>query len=158
MKSKIQEHRKNNRSIVIKNLILTFALALSTLIGFSQDSDTETGISITVTIDNVKNDNGTVLFSLHTKDTFMKGKGIIDTQTKIKDGKVTITFKNVMPGEYAIMALHDENDNQRMDFRENGMPLESYGMSNNVMSFGPPQYGDAKFKVEKEDLEMAIRF
>jgi uncharacterized protein (DUF2141 family) len=142
----------------MNNLILTFALVLSTLTGFSQNSNTDSGITITVTIDNVKSDKGAVLFSLHTKDTFMKGKGIIDTETKIKDGKVTVTFKNVKPGNYAIMALHDENDNQRMDFRDNGMPLESYGMSNNMMSFGPPSYEDAKFSVEDKNLEMSIRF
>ena len=45
-----------------------------------------------------------------------------------------------------------------MDFNESGMPLESYGTSNNVMTFGPPQYDDAKFKVENNDLELNIRF
>ncbi|MBC2845781.1 DUF2141 domain-containing protein [Winogradskyella flava] len=138
----------------MKNLILAFALTLSTLFSFSQDE----GITITVTIDNVKNDTGKVLMSLHTSETFMKGKGIIDAESEIKDGKVIITFENVTAGEYAILALHDENSNQRMDFRENGMPLESFGTSNNVMAFGPPQYDDAKFKVEDKDLELNIRF
>lgn len=140
----------------MKNLILIIALALSSTIGFSQED--EKGNTITVTIDNVKNDKGKVLMSLHTSETFMKGKGIVDAESVIKDGKVTISFENVLPGEYAIMALHDENGNERMDYRENGMPLESYGMSNNVMSFGPPQYDDAKFKVKGEDLELNIRF
>ncbi|WP_299112731.1 DUF2141 domain-containing protein [uncultured Winogradskyella sp.] len=139
----------------MKHLFLTFALTLTTLFGFSQE---EKGITITVTIDNVKNDIGKVLMSLHSSETFMKGRGIQDAETEIKDGKVSITFKNVLPGEYAIMALHDENGNQRMDFRENGMPLESYGTSNNAMAFGPPQYDDAKFKVEEKNLEMIIRF
>ena len=154
MKSKIHELAKNNRNLVSKKLLLTFAIALTTLFSFSQDK----GITITITIDNVKNDIGKVSFALHTNDTFMKGNGVMNTETTIKDGKVTITFENVQPGEYAIMALHDENENGRMDFRENGMPLESYGTSNNVMAFGPPQYDDAKFNVEKEALELSIRF
>ncbi|MFC0605503.1 DUF2141 domain-containing protein [Winogradskyella pulchriflava] len=140
----------------MKNFILTIALVLTSAFGFSQEE--HKGITITVTIDNAKNDKGKVLMSLHTSDTFMKGKGIVDAESEIKDGKVTITFENVKPGDYAIMALHDENGNERMDFQENGMPLESYGMSNNVMSFGPPQYDDAKFKVEDKDLELNIRF
>ncbi|SDH90472.1 DUF2141 domain-containing protein [Winogradskyella thalassocola] len=138
----------------MKKLILTFALALTSIIGFSQDE----GITITITIDNVKNDNGKVLTSLHSSETFMKGKGTMEAETEIKDGKVTITFKNVLPGEYAIMTMHDENDNKHMDFQDNGMPLESYGISNNVMSFGPPNYDDAKFKVEDKNLELTIRF
>ena len=138
----------------MKNLVLTLALALTTLFGFSQ----EEGITITVTIDNVVSDEGKVLMSLHTSETFMKGNGVMDAETEIKDGKVTITFENVLPGEYAILAMHDANDNKRMDFQENGMPKESFGMSNNVMAMGPPQYDDAKFKVEDKDLDLSIRF
>jgi uncharacterized protein (DUF2141 family) len=139
----------------MKNLILTFAVALTTLFGFSQEVE---GVTITVTIDNVTSDKGKVIMSLHTSETFMKGKGIMDAETEIKDGKVTITFENVLPGEYAVLAMHDANDNKRMDFQENGMPTESFGMSNNPMAFGPPQYDEAKFKVNGENLELNIRF
>jgi len=139
----------------MKNLILTFAVALTTLFGFSQEVE---GVTITVTIDNVTSDKGKVIMSLHTSETFMKGKGIMDAETEIKDGKVTITFENVLPGEYAVLAMHDANDNKRMDFQENGMPTESFGMSNNPMAFGPPQYDEAKFKVDGENLELNIRF
>lgn len=138
----------------MKNLVLTLALAFTSLFSFAQDE----GITITVTIDNVTSDKGKVLMSLHTSETFMKGKGIKDAETSIEDGKVTITFENVLPGEYAILALHDENDNKRMDFEDNGMPKESFGMSNNVMAMGPPQYDDAKFTVADKDLDLNIRF
>ncbi len=138
----------------MKNLVLTLALALTALIGFAQDE----GITITVTIDNVTSDKGKVLMSLHTSETFMKGNGIMDAETGIKDGKVTVTFENVLPGEYAILAMHDANDNKRMDFQDNGMPIESFGTSNNIMAMGPPQYDDAKFKVEDKDLDLSIRF
>ena len=88
----------------------------------------------------------------------MKGSGLQSAERKIKNGKVAITFKNVEPGEYAIMVVHDENNNNSMDFDSNGMPAESYGMSNNPMSFGPPQFNDAKFEITDEDLDIAIRF
>ena len=39
-----------------------------------------------------------------------------------------------------------------MDFEPNGMPLENYGASNNVMNFGPPQYRDAKFVVSDKNV------
>ncbi|NRB58640.1 MAG: DUF2141 domain-containing protein [Winogradskyella sp.] len=141
----------------MKHLFLTIALVFSSLISFAQDS-TASSVTITVTIDNVKNDNGKVVMALHTSETFMKGKGIKNVETEIKDGKVTVTFEDVLPGEYAIMALHDENENNRMDFEQNGMPKESYGMSNNNMSFGPPSYDDAKFEVANENLDLNIRF
>ena len=138
----------------MKNLILTFTLVLTSLFSFSQEATT----TITVTIDNVTSDKGTVKLSLHTADTFMKGNGIMNAESEIKDGKITVTFENVEAGNYAIIAFHDANSNNKMDFRENGMPLESYGMSNNSMSFGPPNYGEAEFTVAEEDLELSIRF
>jgi len=138
----------------MKHLILTIALVFTSFFSFAQTE----GITITVTIDQVKSDNGKVVMSLHSKDTFMKGAGIMNAESKIKDGKVTITFENVKPGEYAIMALHDENENDRMDFENNGMPKEDYGTSNNVMAFGPPKYDNAKFTAEDKNLELKLRF
>lgn len=115
------------------------------------------GQNITVTIQNIKNDKGSILLGLHNEDTFMKGPGIKNLKSKIENGKVTVTFEDVEAGTYAILVMHDENNNNRMDF-ENGMPLESYGMSNNPMSYGPPQYQDAKFEVIDKDLKFNIRF
>jgi len=88
----------------------------------------------------------------------MKGPGIQNLESKIENGKVTLTFTNVAPGTYAIMAMHDANDNNRMDYEANGMPKESYGMSGNDMTMGPPDFGSAKFEVNGEDLEFTIRF
>jgi len=155
MKSTIHELFKNNKNIVSKALFLSIALTLVSTLGFSQDAK---GQTITVTVENAKSDDGTLRISLNTKDTFMKGEGIQSAASKIKDGKATVTFENVPAGEYAIMVLHDANDNERMDFQDNGMPLESYGMSNNPRSFGPPNYEDAKFKIESDDLNLSIRF
>jgi uncharacterized protein (DUF2141 family) len=138
----------------MKNLFLTIVFTLSTFLSFAQDN----GITITVTVDNLTSDKGIAAFALHTKDTFMKGEGVLNVESTIKEGKVTVTFENIKPGEYAIIGLHDANENGRMDYRENGMPLEGFGTSNNVMSFGPPQYHDAKFNVADKDLEMNIRF
>lgn len=139
----------------MKTFALIIALTFVSTFGFGQD---DKGITITVTIDNVASDTGHVLLGLHNNDTFMKGKGIQSAKSEIKDGKITTTFTNVLPGTYAIMALHDANDNEQMDFQDNGMPKESYGMSNNVMSFGPPQFSDAKFEVADKDLDINIRF
>ncbi len=56
------------------------------------------------------------------------------------------------------MALHDENENNQMDFEDNGMPKKSYDMSNNSMSFGSPQFATAKFEFTNKNLEMNIIF
>ena len=61
-------------------------------------------------------------------------------------------------GTYAILCFHDRNNNGKMDFKDNGMPMEDYGVSNNVMSFAPPSYQDAKFDLGDKDLSLEIKF
>lgn len=145
---------KQIKPYIMKALTLIIALVLS--VTFSNAQENKNGKSITVIIENIKNNNGTIMLSLHNETTFMKGQGIQTVESKIVDGKVKVTFNNVEAGTYAIMALHDENENKRMDFEDTGMPKESYGVSNNAMSFGPPTYSKAKFEISTEDLEMKI--
>jgi uncharacterized protein (DUF2141 family) len=137
----------------MKKLALTIGFILMTFIVKAQE-----GVTITATVNNVKNDSGKVIFALHTEDTFMKGPGLQNASSIIEDGKVNVTFKNVPKGTYAILVLHDENDNNRMDFEANGMPKESFGISNNDMSMGPPQFSAAKFTVTDKNLTFDIRF
>ncbi|MGW9686718.1 DUF2141 domain-containing protein [Flagellimonas sp. 2504JD1-5] len=139
----------------MKTVTLTLGLLLTCFLGFSQEN---LGNTIEVSIDNVLSDDGKVLVSLHTENTFMKGPGIQNLESNIENGKVSFTFQNVPEGTYAIMALHDANGNKRMDFESNGMPKESYGLSGNDMSYGPPNFETAKFKVEGENLKFNIRF
>ncbi|AXT19575.1 DUF2141 domain-containing protein [Flavobacteriaceae bacterium AU392] len=138
----------------MKTFFLFITITFTTLITNAQEN---IGQDITVIVNNVLNSKGKVLFSLHSETTFMKGAGIQNSQSEIKDGKATITFKNVKPGEYAILVLHDENENNRMDFEPNGMPIEHYGVSNNNLAFGPPIYSEAKFKVENDNLNLSIK-
>jgi len=143
----------------MQHLILTVALLFSTLI-FSQETETSNlseENTITVSLVNALNDEGTANFALFNKENFrkqpLKAKSAI-----IKNGLSTVVFENVPAGAYAIICFHDENDNKRMDFQENGMPLENYGTSNNPMNFGPPQFDSSKFEVTNKDVTLEIKF
>ena len=139
----------------MKTIALIFTFIISTTLSFAQETK---GQDVTITIENISNGRGHVVIGLHTADTFMKTEALQQTAAKVKDGKVIYTFKNVTPGNYAILALHDENDNKRMDFEPNGMPLESYGLSNNPMLMGPPTFTDGKFEVTDKNVEITIKF
>jgi len=153
----------------MKTIITTIAISITSLFGFAQDTaelveientateiSTEiTGTTITVNVP-VPKDEGSVFFSLQTEDNFLKG-GISNLEAEIIDGKATVTFENVTPGEYGITLFWDKNGNKKMDFEPSGMPKEMYGVSNNGMSFGPPQWSDAKFMVDAEPQVLEIR-
>ncbi|HIB48465.1 MAG TPA: DUF2141 domain-containing protein [Flavobacteriaceae bacterium] len=113
------------------------------------------GTTITITVP-VKSEKGEIIAALYNEETFMKAAPLQGATSEIKDGKALLTFQNVTPGTYGITLFHDTNGNQQMDFEPNGMPKENYGVSNNVMSFGPPQWKDAKFEVTAEPIEMEI--
>ena len=112
---------------------------------------------ITATVVNVSGSKGKVSFALHNKTTFMK-EPLQAKTAEIIDGKSTVVFEGIEPGEYAIICLHDKNENNKMDFAPSGMPLEDYGASNNVMNFGPPTFSDSKFTIADKDLTLEIKF
>ncbi len=146
---------KNNKLKSVSKSIVLIVLFMAA--SFSSHAQKETtGKTITVTVENIRNTNGKVILSLHNSETFMKAKGLESITTKIEGDTITLAFENLTPGEYAIMAVHDENDNNQMDFELNGMPKENYGMSNNPVLYGPPTFEVAKFTA-KEDLNITIR-
>jgi len=135
-------------------LIVSLLVATALFISSSITAQNKT---ITATVVNVTSDSGKVGFALYNKTTFMK-QPIQAKDAKIVEGKSTVTFENLLPGEYAIICYHDRNNNDKMDFRPNGMPDEDYGASNNVMNFGPPSYENAKFVVSDKDVSLDIKF
>jgi len=141
----------------MKTILFTFTFALTTFFATAQ-SETEIvseGTSITVNIP-VKGTGGNIVVGLYDQNTFMKAAPLQGLESDIVDGKATVTFENVAPGIYAISLFHDKNGNKQMDFEPNGMPKEMYGVSNNVMNMGPPQWNDAKFEVGNEALSLDI--
>ena len=112
--------------------------------------------TLKVTVNNAKDDQGKMVYSLSTQNQFMKAAPLKSASIEIKDGVAVATFENVPGGDYAVMVLHDKNGNNQMDFSEQGMPTEAYGMSNNPMSYGPPTWDDAKITVDS-DKEIIVR-
>lgn len=139
----------------MKTLGLILGLVFTSLVATAQKNE---GVNITVIIENVLSDEGKILGSLHSEETFMKGLGIQNEVISATKGEVTLTFSEVTPGTFAIMILHDSNNNNRMDVEANGMPKESYVTSGSTEHFGPPTFNAAQFEVVEEDLEFRIRF
>lgn len=146
-----EQHQK---LLIMKKLGLIITVLLISYTGIAQDKK---GVTVTVTIENVLSDGGTILGGLHTAETFMKGTGVANAMAPAQVGEVTLTFDNVEPGTFAIMVMHDANDNKQMDM-ENGMPKENYATSGEINPYGPPMFSDAKFEVIDQNQEFRIRF
>ena len=141
----------------MKTVIISLAISFSLFFANAQEgATTALGTSVTVTVP-VSSEKGEIIAALYDENTFMKAAPLQSTSAKIENGKAIITFTEVQSGTYGITLFHDTNNNQQMDFETNGMPKESYGVSNNVMNFGPPRWEDAQFEVATEPITMEIR-
>jgi uncharacterized protein (DUF2141 family) len=142
----------------MQQVILTIVLVISSifLVKAQNNTQVQTG-TISVTVVNVLNDNGTVNYAIFTKENF-RMQPSFSGKAKITEGKSSMVFEKIPAGEYAIICFHDENENGTLDFELNGMPKESYGTSNNALSFGPPQFNEAKFIVGSTPISLEIKF
>ena len=121
--------------------------------------NTEPSFTIKTMVSQINNDTGTVYFALFRSEEDFNNRKHLEVKTvKADKNGVAVIFEHVTEGVYAITCFYDENDNGKMDFNGNGMPLEYYGASNNVMNLGPPRFSDAKFEVSDKDLTFEIRF
>lgn len=64
------------------------------------------------------------------------------------DRQTTITFLGVPPGDYGVVALHDENRNMKLDRNMFGWPKEGFGFANNPhVGISPPAFREAMVHV-----------
>lgn len=75
---------------------------------------------------------------------------------------VTLSFRDVKPGRYAIAPLHDENGNGKADRAAMMIPTEGFGFSRDAkVRFGPPRFAAAAFEVAPgadETLVIRMRY
>lgn len=82
---------------------------------------------------------------------------IYSSTIKVDGQSVTWKINDVPYGDYGVAVFHDENGNGKMDKNLLGIPQEPYGFSNNVrLTLGPPNWAEAKFKVNGSTTELSI--
>ncbi len=72
-------------------------------------------------------------------------------------GAMEVTFDDLPPGVYAVVACHDENENKKVDKNFFGVPKEGWGMSNNpAPHLAAPAFERARFEL-RGDTELRVR-
>lgn len=146
----------------MKTIMFAFFLmiAMCPVLSVAEGNSVSAKGTIVVMLEDLKNSKGNVLVTLYDQEKGFPGKPEKAIAKKIKaitEKKAQVVFEDVPFGEYAISAMHDENDNQKMDSNFFGMPTEGVGASNDAKgSFGPPKYQDAAFQMDSETKELII--
>lgn len=118
--------------------------------------------SLTVEVSGINNSEGIVHIGLYDKtagfpDEHQTTQGRTVSATDSVDGKATVKFESLLPGEYAVAGYHDINNNDELDTNLVGIPQEPYGASlgaRNMLS--PPDYDDAKFEINAESKRIKL--
>ena len=81
----------------------------------------------------------------------VRGQSAAPTGTRAR-----FEFKDLPPGDYAVMVMHDENGNGKLDSNMIGMPVEGYGFSNNPNVMRKPTFEEARFTLPQAGATIGI--
>lgn len=140
----------------IKRNVLTSALAaLMFTLATATASTPAKGADLTVDVKNV-GDKGEVMIALYKVGDKWLGRSSFGTIVPAK-GDISVSFKDLPEGEYAVSLFVDQNSNKKMDTNPIGIPIEPYAFSNDAAgTFGPPSFEQAKFSVGKDSKSIVI--
>ncbi len=127
------------------------------------NSETQNSGEIQLLIKKTKSDKGVVQVLIFNKEDGFPGdpkKALKALSVAVSNFEAKVTIGDLPPGNYAISVFHDENSDGK--FRKNrfGIPLDSYGFSNNpTLKFGPPSFSKCAvtLKNDPEKVEISLR-
>lgn len=107
---------------------------------------------LTVVLHGVRAQAGTISVSVVDSQEAWDGKAKrVQGEKAAPNGDVArFTFKDLKPGAYAVMIVHDENGNGQLDTNFIGMPTEGYGFSNNPRVMRKPTWDEARFDLQAD--------
>jgi uncharacterized protein (DUF2141 family) len=118
-------------------------------------TESPTTAIISVIIENVESDGGTVNVGLCDKG-LSRDTCPYDKEVRASAGFVEATFDNIPPGSYAVVAYHDVNGNGQFD-RMLGIPREPYALSGRAAKKMVPTFGDAVLPIRTGENAVVIR-
>jgi uncharacterized protein (DUF2141 family) len=131
-------------------------LSLATLLIGAGMATAAAAADVTVTLTGVQAQGGQMLVSLQTREQFMKPQGANGATGPAQAGAQAFTVQDVAPGDYAVMVLHDADNDWSMDRQANGMPAEGWGMSGQAPTNRAPTFDEVKFTVPADGGAVTI--
>jgi uncharacterized protein (DUF2141 family) len=116
---------------------------------------------ITIQVHNVRNNHGRVRVAVCPRERFLAESCPWHADAAAQTGTTTIVVPGIPPGDYAVQAFHDENNNDRIDTGMFGIPKEGVGFSRDArILFGPPKWRDAVFShtTTAQTISFSLRY
>lgn len=115
--------------------------------------------SLKIEVPNIKKMKGSIQICLFDSDENYMKDAVVCQWLQVGNGRIEHTFDSLASGNYAVIVIQDLNGNKDLDTNFIGIPKEPYGFSNNpTMTFGPPSFEGASFKVEsKTEIKVELK-
>jgi len=124
-------------------MFMNVFLSLLSLFILNQSS---TNYDLTINVKGFPSSKGEAYIAIYrATDAFpVYGKQYIGKAIAIKKNEARIIFTGLSAGSYAVAVYHDKNNNKILDKNYLGIPIESYGFSNNARrTFSAPSFSEA---------------
>jgi len=106
-----------------------------------------------IRLENPPRHGGVILMLYDSPNAFGDLRDPVLTVAAEPDGMNSVSITNIPPGEYALVAYHDENGNGEIDRNFIGIPREPLGFANNYKPKGPPGYAKASFILPEDGMQ-----
>ena len=130
---------------------MKFLMTAAVLTALSVAASAAELATLAVKVEGVSTKGGTLRVGLYDQAVFpVRGsKPVNGRVVPATPGEMIVTLEGIVPGEYGVKALDDENANGVMDFTMGFMPGEPYGFSNDAKpNMGPPAWNDVKIVIK----------
>jgi uncharacterized protein (DUF2141 family) len=143
----------------MKNFLASSALALASLVSAMQKIAAATPGEVRVEVATLHSSKGHVLCALFdSEDAYKRLRPAMRLVVDPVQPVTTCTFRDVVPGAYMISAVHDENDNGKLDKSLFGMPKEGYGVSNDhTYALKGPDFAESLVQLGDGVTSISIR-
>lgn len=114
---------------------------------------------LTICVDELRNTEGDLMIGVFDNPNSFKTKThpAFKAAQKITDTEMTYVFQDVPYNIYGVAVFHDENNDDTLNTKALGIPLEGIGFSGKLQSkLKPPAFGHLVFKV-KNDTTIYIK-
>ncbi|WPP50857.1 DUF2141 domain-containing protein [Catalinimonas niigatensis] len=127
---------------------------------FQVNAQNKETASVTVVVNGIESKEGSIQIAFFsTKASFPDEKPYKANKLSLNEsGEVTLIFKDIPFGEYALAVYQDKNDNDKLDTNLVGIPKEPYGFSNNHNpKFSRPNYDEAKVEIRQASQTLNVK-
>lgn len=136
--------------------ILILGIFLVSIFNF----EPQTGGGIELIIKNAKSNSGVIQVLIFNKeDGFPEEpkKAFKTMSLPVSNLSAKLVLEDLPAGDYAVSVFHDEASNGQIRKNDFGMPIDTYGFSNNPTSFfGPPSFSKCAVPVKNSQVKVEV--